>query len=74
MKTIIGMAALAAAGMLGAAQPDYATFICHRGYDKYEKKNDNNDTQFYVIISAIAILVIISVFKLIQKDEKEIKQ
>ncbi len=43
-------------------------------YDKYEKKNDNNDTQFYVIISAIAILVIISVFKLIQKDEKEIKQ
>ena len=43
-------------------------------YDKYEKKNDNNDIQFYVIISAIAILVIISVFKLIQKDEKEIKQ
>lgn len=43
-------------------------------YDKYEKKNDNNDTQFYVIISAIVILVIISVFKLIQKDEKEIKQ
>ena len=43
-------------------------------YDKYEKKTDNNNTQFYVIISAIAILVIISVFKLIQKDEKEIKQ
>ena len=43
-------------------------------YDKYEKKTDNNNTQFYVIISAIAILVIISVFKLIQKDEKAINQ
>ena len=31
MKTMIGLAAVAVAGMLGAAQPDYATFICHRG-------------------------------------------
>ena len=31
MKILLGMAAVAAAGMLGAAQPDYATFICHRG-------------------------------------------
>ena len=31
MKTMIGLVAVAVAGMLGAAQPDYATFICHRG-------------------------------------------
>ena len=31
MKTMLGLAAVAVAGMLGAAQPDYATFICHRG-------------------------------------------
>ena len=31
MKIILGLAAVAAAGVLGAAQPDYSTFICHRG-------------------------------------------
>ena len=31
MKTTLGLAAVAAACMLGAAQPDYSTFICHRG-------------------------------------------
>ena len=30
-KMLLGLAAMAAAGMLGAAQPDYDTFICHRG-------------------------------------------
>ena len=30
-KMLLGLAVAAAAGMLGAAQPDYATFICHRG-------------------------------------------
>ena len=30
-KMLLGLAAVAAAGVLGAAQPDYATFICHRG-------------------------------------------
>ena len=31
MKKMIGLAALAVAGTLLAAQPDYTTFICHRG-------------------------------------------
>ena len=31
MKKIIGLAALAVAGTVLAAKPDYATFICHRG-------------------------------------------
>ena len=31
MKMLLGLAAVAAAGMLGAAQPDHSTFICHRG-------------------------------------------
>ena len=30
-KIMIGVAAVSAAWMLGAAQPDYATFIFHRG-------------------------------------------
>ena len=31
MKKMIGLAALAVAGTVLAAKPDYATFICHRG-------------------------------------------
>ena len=31
MKKMIGLAALAVAGTVMAAKPDYATFICHRG-------------------------------------------
>ena len=31
MKKMIGLAALAVAGTVLAAKPDYTTFICHRG-------------------------------------------
>ena len=38
-------------------------------YDKYEKKNTKNDTQFYIIISVIIVMVLLAVFFLLRTNK-----